>query len=72
MAVAQHIEALAKTHADVDALVRMEQAHAWVNRDKVIQLKLRKLHLKEQIQRLKDELRAEEDLPTHGRRRTGT
>lgn len=53
MALAQHIEALSKTRADLDAIVRAEETHAWVDRDKVLRLKLQKLHLRDEIERLR-------------------
>jgi len=55
MALAHHIEALTKTRADLDALVRAEESHAWIDRDKVIRLKQQKLHLRDEIERLRQE-----------------
>jgi len=53
MAMANHIEALEKTRAGIDALVRAEEGHSWINRERVIRLKQQKLHLRDEIERLR-------------------
>jgi len=53
MAMANHIEALEKTRAGLDALLRAEEGHAWHNRARVIRLKQQKLHLRDEIERLR-------------------
>ncbi|WP_084536944.1 YdcH family protein [Azospirillum halopraeferens] len=52
MSVESHIAALRQRHADLDDKIRREETHAAYNSVEVKRMKMEKLHVKEEIDRL--------------------
>jgi hypothetical protein len=52
MSLDTHLEELRKKHAAIDAEIEEEQRHPGADSTNLKQLKVRKLHLKEEIERL--------------------
>ncbi|MGQ9365661.1 YdcH family protein [Azospirillum sp. ST 5-10] len=53
MSMESHIAALRQRHAELDEKIQREEAHVAFNSIEVQRMKMEKLHLKEQLERLR-------------------